>query len=367
MRVALSPAPPPEPDAYLRLLSDAAGRAGADAVPAPALSARWARSARRELDVVHLHWLEFIAPGEPGRLVGLARTLRRSLRLLSTLRTLSRGGVGIVWTVHNLAPHEPVHPRIEFLLSRSVMALCDRAIVHSAHAAERVGSHLGGREKIGVIPHGSYVGVYPSPGASRPRLRASYGLPEEAYVYLCFGQIRRYKRVPEVIRAFCALPGEDLALLIAGEPRDRAELKRIEAAAARDPRVHIDARRVPFEEVASVHAAADAAVFGFELFSSGSALLAVSCGLPVVAPARSAAVEIAGAPALEKVGAAGLTAALDAARQDDQGARRRAALAAAARFDWQGVGVETMQVYRDAAAEARNHGKGRRRVRDGKS
>jgi hypothetical protein len=52
--------------------------------------------------------------------------------------------------------------------------------------------------------------------------------------------------------------------------------------------------------VAELHAAADAAVLHYgDVFSSGALMLALTFGLPVVAPAGSTAEELVAAPALE--------------------------------------------------------------------
>jgi glycosyltransferase involved in cell wall biosynthesis len=98
----------------------------------------------------------------------------------------------------------------------------------------------------------------------------------------------------------------------------------------------------------------DAAVFAYdEMFSSGSLLLALSCGLPVVVRPTGTGSEIAGEPAMEPIGADGLTAALAAIADGDQAARREAALASAVRYDWATVGRRTQSVY--LAAQEHSH------------
>lgn len=349
LEVALFPTPTGEPGEYLTLLQGALQRTGVDCVMPAALTPRWARTGSAAVDVVHLHWLEFLAPSDATPGVGAAKTTRRAVRVCWALRELRRRGVAIVWTVHNLASHEPVHPRIERRLQRAVLLAADSVIVHSQHARSRVASLLGHAHKLHVVPHGNYIGVYPPATDTRAALRRAYGLAPDSFVYLSFGQVRAYKRLPDLLRAFHSLAGEHLALLIVGEPRDRQEAARVRALAGADRRVSVDLRRIPATEVAAVHSVADAAVFPYEsMFSSGSMLLALSCGLPVVVPADSTGTEIATGAAIEPIGARGLGAALRAIREGDQLARRDAALAAAARHDWAGVGRSTADVYRFA-------------------
>jgi glycosyltransferase involved in cell wall biosynthesis len=344
--VALVPAPSGEPGEYLTLLHDALVRAGVRCAPAPALTTGWAHRRAGDIGVLHLHWLEFIAPSDRSRFVGAAKTARRAARLCWALRTLQRRGVAVVWTVHNLAPHEPLHPRIECQLQRTVLRIADAAIVHSEHARARVASRLGHPQKLHSIPHGNYLGAYPPATRTASVLRKALGLKPDAFVYLSFGQVRAYKRLPELLDAFRSLPDENVALLIAGEPRDPREEARVRERAAQDPRVVLDLRRIPVEEVAEIHRAADAAVFAYDgMFSSGSVLLALSQGLPVIVPADSTGTELAPSPAIEPIGAGGVPAALRGVRRGDQRVRRNAALAAAARHDWTAVGDQTARVY----------------------
>jgi beta-1,4-mannosyltransferase len=224
--------------------------------------------------------------------------------------------------------------------------------VHSEHSKRLVTSRLGPGGKVHVIPLGNYIGVYPPPPQPRDELRRRLGLRPAQFVYLTFGQVRRYKRLPDLLTAFRAIADDDVALIVAGEPRDDAEAARLRELAAQDGRVHLDLRRIPLSDVTAVHEVADAAVFPYrDMFSSASTLLALSCGLPVVVPANSTGTEIVSAPALEPIGPAGLTAALQAVRAGDQRDRREAALATASRYDWARVAQMTEAVYELARAD----------------
>jgi beta-1,4-mannosyltransferase len=356
LHVAMLPAPTDEQGSYLSLLRSALERAGVTFTALPSLTDSWRTGPSHDVSVVHLHWLEFIAPSDATPGVGALKTARRAIRLWLRLRSLRRRGVAIVWTVHNLGPHEPAHPVIERSLARAVLATADRAIVHSGHARDRVAATLGHADKLEVIPHGNYVDAYPPPLRPREQLRAGYDLPPDSYVYLSFGQVRPYKRLPELVEAFRRIPDRDVALLIAGEPKDSAEADRLLALARQDDRVRLELRRIPASEVTSVHTVSDAAVFAYdEMFSSGSLLLALSCGLPVVVPDAGTGSEIVCPPAMEPAGAEGLSAALAAVRSGDQRSRRQAALAAAARYDWATVGLRTETVYRAARERFEAH------------
>ena len=293
------------------------------------------------LDAVHLHWLEYVVELDPAPRLGILRSVVRTGRFAGTLMRLRRRGVRIVWTAHNLRPHEPRRPLGEALLTVFVAVIAHRVIVHSQYARRRLTRRLPGLEKVVVIPHGHYIGAFPEPTANAAR-RPGGG----PFTFLCFGQIRPYKQLPELIRAFRALAEADVRLVIAGKPVVASELEAIHEAAGDDPRVVVDARLIPDEEVAALHRDADAAIFAYrEVFSSGALLLALSYGLPVVAPAESSAPELVLTQGLEAFATGELTATLDRMLKGDHRSQSAAALRSAERYPWSGVARATVALY----------------------
>ena len=229
----------------------------------------------RALDVVHLHWLEYLVGG--GRL----RSLVRGVRLAAALRRLGRSTIRLVWTVHNLRPHDRRNPFVEELVTRSALRHADTVIAHSRYAARRMAETYGSERAIEVVPHGNFVGFYPPPSRSREEARTALGLPPGAFTFLIFGQVRRYKRIPEAIRAFRTLPDSDARLVVAGAANDRALRSELADAAGGDPRVLLRLERIPDDHVAELHKAADACVLPYrQVFSSGALLLALSSVSP---------------------------------------------------------------------------------------
>ena len=126
---------------YVALLSTAVEPHGI--VPVRATDSLWRVGRARSADVVHLHWLEFIAPSDGRPVTGLFRTLVRHLWLAGEIGWLRLRGISVVWTVHNLAPHEPVRPHLERFLGRVVTRLTDHVIAHSEYARSRVEQQWG--------------------------------------------------------------------------------------------------------------------------------------------------------------------------------------------------------------------------------
>jgi beta-1,4-mannosyltransferase len=336
----LAPFPADERAPYLRLLHGALAERGVRILE---LGSVHEAGGPARVDVVHLHWLEYLVGGS--RL----RSLVRGLRLAMTLRRLGRSSTRVVWTTHNLRPHDRRNPFVEELVTRSALRHSDTVIAHSSYAARRMAESYGSEREIEVVPHGNFVGLYPPPARSREETRAAVGLPPGAFTYLIFGQVRRYKRIPEAITAFRTLADPEARLVVAGAAGDASLRAELAEAAGGDARVLLRLEHIPDDRVAELHEAADACVLPYrQVFSSGALLLALSLGLPAVAPWEGSA-EIAAQPALEPFEEGRLPDALRAIRRGDPAERRRAARAAAARFDWEPIADRTLELYKQAA------------------
>jgi beta-1,4-mannosyltransferase len=337
---------PSDDNQYLQRLVSALERAGVPAAPTRLAPLAVASARVRGVRAVHVHWPEYLVrPFTAGRVDALLNALRLA-RVAAGLATCKLMRVRVVWTVHNLGPHEADASRA----ARDAYALTARAadvfVVHSHAAAARTEARFpGARGRIVVAPHGHYLDAHPPPGAARSEVRARYGVPPDAFLLLAFGQIRRYKRLAELARAVSAAHDAALHLLVAGSALDDALAGELEAAAG--DRVHLDLRRIPDEEVSELHAAADAAVCNHaELFSSGALLLALSQGLAVITAESDAAREVAGWPAVSTFASGEeLVAAVQRLRGVDGAARRSAAIDAARAASWERAAGTLRDVY----------------------
>jgi beta-1,4-mannosyltransferase len=329
---------------YQQLLERELERLGARFEHPPALTARWALRTRAA--VLHLHWLEYVTGSHAVERLHSARVALRTARLLTVLGVLRARRVRLVWTVHNLRPHEGTYRRFDLAIARIVARRADAVIVHSRHAAALVRRAYGVRE-VTVAHHGGYEGRYPVDGLDRAEVRRRLGLPAEAHVVLAFGLVRRYKRLPELIAAVRSLPDPDLCLVVAGRAVPAQLEAAVRDAAADDPRIVLRLGHVPDAQVAELHAAADVAAIAYgDVFSSGALMLALSLGVPVVAPADSTADELARPPAVQAYHEGGLAAALARSRAVEPATARQAALEAAARYPWSAAAATIMASYR---------------------
>jgi glycosyltransferase involved in cell wall biosynthesis len=103
-------------------------------------------------------------------------------------------------------------------------------------------------------------------------------------VFLFLGRIQPYKGIFDLVEAFAAMP-ENCRLLIAGSPANDETATLLSKACIRDPRIQFYSGHVGFEEVQWFFQAANCVVFPFrKILSSGSVLLAMSFGKPLIVP-----------------------------------------------------------------------------------
>jgi glycosyltransferase involved in cell wall biosynthesis len=134
----------------------------------------------------------------------------------------------------------------------------------------------------------------------RARLRARYGIPESAVLFVAFGRVTPEKRIGPAMRALAALAGRgiDVRLLLAGDVADHYALDRDLARSGARQRVAI-AGHVPDEEVPAVLAAADVCLalrWPTARETSASWLRAVAAGKPTVVTDLAHTVDV---PALD--------------------------------------------------------------------
>jgi glycosyltransferase involved in cell wall biosynthesis len=230
----------------------------------------------RRGDWVHFHW-----PGDPLIARDRARYQRRVDRFVRRLDRLRARGVRLAWTAHNLVPHDDPHPEVGRRARLELVARLDHVLVHFAGAAPLVERELGWRGPVTVIPHGHYADDYAAPGDAGEARRA-LELPRDGLVLLLLGCLRPYKGIAEAIAAFRRIARDDDRLILAGRPE--GDIGRELALGDGDPRIVVRAERVPAREVGRYHDAADAFVMAHRAtFTSGSAVMALSLGCPIVA------------------------------------------------------------------------------------
>ena len=223
--------------------------------------------------IVHVHWI-----------------LDRRADVMF-IRTLQRLGIRVVYTVHNVLPHDEVTSENEAFFQR-LYSYPDTLIVHSEkNRQEMIDLFSLDPKRLRVIPHGRHGIFFERFETSARAARDRLGIPAGMKVILFFGLIRRYKGVEHLLQAFdtIRLQRSDALLLIAGkvpenDPQSRRHYEPILAQYRHRPNVKFSGGYVPLEGVADYFLAADLVVIPYTKASqSGVLLTAYAAGRAVIA------------------------------------------------------------------------------------
>ncbi|MBF4572938.1 GDP-mannose--glycolipid 4-beta-D-mannosyltransferase [Herbiconiux sp. VKM Ac-1786] len=223
----------------------------------------WRSAFLRRVDVLHVHWPELLV-----RRPSALKSALRSLAGLALLLKLRLTSAKIVWTVHNLRPHES-GPVLERLFLRWFYRSVDHRI-YINDSAENVGG------PSTTILHGNYSGWYrPAPDGGTS---ARSGL-------LFFGLVRPYKGIESLLAAYGGLTGNTPALTIAGKPNSGEYRSLITARASELPGLTLRLGHQSDDELSGLVHAAEVVVLPYtQMYNSGALILALSLGAHVLAP-----------------------------------------------------------------------------------
>ena len=309
----------------------------------------FSRASLERYDIVHMHW-----PDTHLRTHSWWRALGKHVRLGLTCALLRARGTRIVWMIHNLKPHEKDHwiSRSLFPLwfpraCTNVMALTQKGLQSALHMYPALRS-----KPAVVVPHGHYRNVCSLP-RSRASARTALDLATERFTFVYFGNIRRYKNVPLLIRTFRALEARDAQLLIAGRPVLGMRASDLQALAAGDDRIHLHLDFIPDDRLGLYISAADKIVIPFDsVLNSGSVMHALSMNRSVLAPCLGALPELqahVGRRWLQLYEGSLTPELLRDAMNDPErpGEHERPDLS---HFDWDGIARTTLHFYRHSRA-----------------
>ncbi|GAB5514191.1 glycosyltransferase family 4 protein [Rhodopirellula baltica] len=242
-------------------------------------------------DVIHVHW-----PEVPLRIRRFPVRLIVCVGVLVLLRCHKLiGRSKIVWTTHNLEPHE----RREHWLTRwyfsRFLRMVDGTISLSEFGRDELfRRHPTLKEKPSVVVrHGHYRGDYPT-DVDRCSARKRLLLDDEDQVLLSLGMIRPYKNLPLLARLVHQSDQPKLKLLVAGPGKSPEDETILWELAEQDGRIRLEIAFLPAGEVANYFAACDLVVLPYsDILNSGSLLLALSMSRPALITDKGATPEIA--------------------------------------------------------------------------
>jgi hypothetical protein len=240
----------------------------------------------QQADIFHVHWPEVIAD--------IARRPWQNLRgryiawnLLDTARRVRKAGGCVVWTVHDLQPHDArlrQHPFCRQLLERFA-SLVDvfvslteagvdpirRTWVRDATRPVLVARHPHYRD---VLEHRSEF--------HSSRVRTSMGIAADAWVLSALGSMRPNKRISSAAAAFRGLRDGEAVLVLAGTASAKVRAE-IECAIQNAAGVITRFERIPQAQLLDYYGISDLALFpATGYFNSGTIYTTLSLNVPVL-------------------------------------------------------------------------------------
>ncbi len=290
----------------------------------------------RDVDLFHLHWPEWLAFDD----------LAAHLDLIAVLRY---EGLPIVWTAHNLTPHDK-RAEVYDPIYAAWAAAADGVIHHTAWGEERMRARyrFADRCRHEVIPHGHFGSMWARAGlADRAEAERRLGLPPVPAGGLRIGMVgapRAEKPVQAVLDGVAASARADVQL--ACWSLGRGEV------VPDDPRIVVAEpyRSTDPAGYALRLAACDALALVFDpdgdMLATGTAADAIGVGLPVLRSDWGFLAEHLGAAAIP-IGhtATSIAAALNALTPAALDAARAAAVARRADHEWSTIADATAALF----------------------
>lgn len=291
----------------------------------------WRTAWTHRFDVFHVHWPETLVRGRS--------RLSSALRLASGfgyLLKLRADRTKVVWTVHNVRPHE-AGSRLERLFISLLVKSVD-AKIYINESSENNDPHAH------TILHGSYREWIAETELAKPLEVAD----RPTFTY--FGMVRPYKGIESFVAAMDGAVATDSSLTAAllGASPDPDYSSALERQVHGKAYLKADLRRIPDGELYARILESEVVVLPYrQMYNSGSLILALSLGRHVLAPRTDATVRLLAEFGPEWISlfegpltAADLLDALGAARTLHPGS-----LPPLEARDWKGVGERLRTIY----------------------
>lgn len=247
---------PKDDNQFITLLTDSLISQGIQITPF-----NWKTSLFSRYNLLHLHWPESLTRGRNP----FVSYIKKFLLFLLLIR-LKFMRIPVVITVHNLEPHEKKNA-----LDRKF----DKFLIPKNATKIYMQNGFPLKDQHFFIPHGNYDRLFHNLQGLTSKVKF--------YRYICFGYLRPYKNIEELIRFF---PGELQSLLIAGQPISASYGRSLEACLKNrisTSGISLELNLLSETRLLNLIISADIAIFPHKnIYNSGSVLLALSAPIPII-------------------------------------------------------------------------------------
>lgn len=233
--------------------------------------------------ICHIHWPHIIVANCSSR-----EEVKHEIdRFKEILKQLKKQGRYILWTVHNIMPHVSRWMEADIEVCQVLASEADLIHIMASKTIELTAPYYRiNPDKVIQVPHPSYQNAQPD-WVDREEARLELGIGPEEFVFLVFGAILPYKGYQEMVEAFTQLrrEGRKVTLLIAGPPSDADLVSELKSWAVGRRDVLIHAKKIANQNLQFYFRASDVLVCPYtRTLNSGSLMMGLSFGLPVIAP-----------------------------------------------------------------------------------
>lgn len=240
--------------------------------------------------VFHMHW--------PSHNIlkakNTAEAWERFICFYAIIKLMKIRGKKIFWTVHNLQNHEGNFPRLQRYIENVLYSNVDGFITMNKQGLELIKRRVKDpkKQRVAYIPHPHYKTYYLN-NISQKEAREKIGVSNYDFIFLFIGQIRQYKNVPALIKAFKELNTKNTALVIAGSVYKDMSASALKELIGDAGNIKLYDYLIEDNDMQVFLNAADLVVNPYMgVFNSGSVLLNLSFNKPTLAPELYALTEL---------------------------------------------------------------------------
>lgn len=236
--------------------------------------------------VLHLHWLNVVLVD--------AKTASDANKLIAEFESqLDRAiatGARLVWTVHNVLPHDCLEQSWAIRVREAVIRRADIVHVMSPDTVELCRPYFDIPDsKLVRAEHAGYHGHYPAINSTD--LRREWGIAQGGKLGVIIGGIKPYKGLNEFAEHFVNATRSnprDVTLIIAGKAGDDVTNSPLWQLAEMSSNLHVIPRMLTDEQVASLTTMADFTVIPYRnSLNSGALVLGLTFAKPILARASA--------------------------------------------------------------------------------
>lgn len=268
------------------------------------------------------------------------------------LRTARAKGIPIVWTAHNIYPHDASFIQLEREARHQLIDHANHVIVHCSRAERELRLHFNKPlPPISVMPHPHFCNAYPA-APDRRTARELLHMDKKALIILFFGSLREYKGIHSLIDAMEQLQAPRTELIIAGEPHPAFDSNGLRQRVVHNPCIHFYPRHIGKQMTSLLFGAADIVALPYRnILTSGTLVLAHSMGRAVIAPEIGCIKEMVPEDTgitYDPTRSDGLREAITRIKACDYNAMGHNGRRFALRYGWDRFALDTIEVYHRA-------------------